>query len=129
MKSGFKEDMILHLDNNNHIVGVGYSSPVISSSISKKCDTKLVKIPSMLRTRLRVIESTSAQIVPVMAVGNKPFYLGNIDLGSEVETKPQQPQQSFLRKYWYVVLIMAYYALSSNGEAPKAGATTEVKKE
>jgi hypothetical protein len=124
MKSGFKEDMSIHLDNNNHIIALGYTSPVISSAVSKKCDSKLVKIPSMLRTRLRVIESTVAQNIPVMTVGSKPSNLGNIDLGSEVETNTQQPQQSFLRKYWYVVLIMLYYMLST-GEAPKEAAQSK----
>jgi hypothetical protein len=41
-KSGFKEDLVLHLDNSNNIMGVSYSSPVMA--ISQVCDSTKVHV-------------------------------------------------------------------------------------
>lgn len=51
-KSGFKEDIIVHLNNNNDLVGLSYSSPVIA--LSRPCDpSKVVPTYMILQNRLK----------------------------------------------------------------------------
>lgn len=52
-KSGFKEDIALHLDNNGSIIGLSYSSPVMA--ISKPCDSSKVKIFSSRLVEILVV--------------------------------------------------------------------------
>lgn len=44
-QSGFKEDIVLHLDNNDNIMGLSYSSPTMA--ISQQCNANKVGLPYM----------------------------------------------------------------------------------
>jgi hypothetical protein len=39
-RSGFKEDLVIHLDNSNNVIGLAYSSPEMA--ISRPCDPNAV---------------------------------------------------------------------------------------
>ena len=126
-KSGFKEDIVLHLDSSNNIVGVGYSSPVIA--LSRPCDPSALKSPTPLLTRFRAGEVHSGQSIPVQAIGPVPTVYGKVDVLAEVNGQPKPPvQKSFLQRYWYVVIIMIYYLLKTQPEAPVAAVAPEGKK-
>ena len=45
-QSGFKEDIVLHLDNNDNVMGLSYSSPTMA--ISQQCNTNKVRLSHMI---------------------------------------------------------------------------------
>ena len=53
-QSGFKEDIILHLDSNDNVISVSYSSPVMA--ISQPCNANKVTL---------ILTSTLTQIVAI----------------------------------------------------------------
>jgi hypothetical protein len=52
--SGFKEEISVHLDDNNNVLGVSYSSPIVA--LPRPCDPNLVCIRSWLCINLRMYE-------------------------------------------------------------------------
>lgn len=115
-KSGFKEDIIIHMDKNDNVVSLVYSSPV--AALSKQCDSLKIKSSISLLTKLRVADVINAHSIPLQAIGPKPQSLQNVNLdiipiidkdGKTVQPPPQQPQQSWIRRNWYLVALGGYY--------------------
>lgn len=122
--SGFKEDLSIHLDRNNVVVGLSYSSPIIA--LPRPCDPALVKSTITFHTRVKHIDTMLAQSLPVTTPGAKPPTLQNVKLDIDKDaTGAAQPQQSFLRKYWYIVLVMIIYMFLGKEEPKKGGEKKE----
>ena len=98
-KSGFKEDLVLHLDNNDHIMGLSYSSPEMT--ISRSCDPSKITTPVTLSTRVKLAESDIAQIIPIQVFGPKPITMQNInfDAATDPTAAKAEAHQPFLVKY------------------------------
>lgn len=153
-KSGFKEDIILHLDGHNNPIGVAYSSPVIA--LSRPCDSSKLTVPLHFHTRIKVAEKVIAQSVSLHATGPPPPIMQKINFdiltpdGKVDPTKqPPPPPQTFLQKYvskyssilyyhyyylififdlflqWYIVLALVIYMFLGN---VKEEAKKDVKK-
>lgn len=130
-KSGFKEDVILNLDQtNSYVIGISYSSPIIA--LSRPCDPKKISSPQLFHTRIKIAEKVLAQIIPLQILAPRPPYLANMKLGLEDEEKAggANPQnQSFLVRYWYLVLPMVLYMfLPSSADVQTDAAKTRAKK-
>ena len=115
-KSGFKEDIAIHMDNSNNIVSLVYSSPV--AALSKPCDSLKVKSPTILLSKLRIADPVNAQTVPLQAIGPKPSILQNVNTdipsvdkdGNPIEQQQQQrPKDSWVRRNWYLIALGGYY--------------------
>lgn len=121
-KSNFKEDIALHMDRGGHIIGLHYTSPVIA--LPRACNPK--KIPSdkdlKFQTNLRILEPTTAGVIPVQAQGPRPPTLAHVKLNIEDVSEAGKPEadQSFMRKYWYIVLPMVLFTVFGGGESPAA---------
>ena len=98
-KCGFKEDLVLHLDNNDHIMGLSYSSPEMT--ISRSCDPSKITTPVTLSTRVKLAESDIAQIIPIQVFGPKPITMQNInfDAATDPTAAKAEAHQPFLVKY------------------------------
>lgn len=105
-RSGFKEDISVYMGQNQNVVGLSYSSPVIA--LSRSCDPEKLAVPTMLLSRLKVSQGEASMAVPLQAQGPKPPTLMGLDLGAFMdenlkmhgETGAQgQQNQSFLRRY------------------------------
>lgn len=116
-KSGFKEDISLHLDVAGDIVGLVYLSRTGSSAIERACDSARVPQNLQLQTRVKALAQAIAQSVPVIVQGPKPPYLKNVNLGDGDTEKPVK-QQSFLMRYWYIIVPVAAFMLLGGGAAP-----------
>lgn len=129
LKAGFKEDIVLHLNDKNHIVSLGYSAPIIA--MSRTCDSSYVKSPSPMFTRIRAGEVQQAYSISPNAIGAVPAYFGKINLdtiASSVDGEPiKQPpaQKSFLQRYWYVVIMLIYYLIRPSATAEKPKSSSE----
>jgi hypothetical protein len=128
-KSGFKEDLSVFLGPNRNVVGFSYASPVIA--LSRSCDPEKLASPTMLLTRLKVSEGEPSMVVPLLAQGPKPHTLHMVDLGPFMDDnlkmhgdKNQQAQgnQSFLRRYWYVVVFLLIYFFMKDDGMPEGTA-------
>ncbi len=111
----------MFLDDNQNVIGVSYSSPVMA--LSRSCDPSKVclicrmsfayslfnmllntsmkiKGPISVQTRFKIADSMMAQSIPIQAIGPRPGHLKdvNLDMEGDVKTRPATPQ-SFLRKY------------------------------
>ena len=116
-KSGFKEDISVFLGPNQNVVGLSYSSPVIA--FSRSCDHEKLAVPTLLLSRIKVSEGESSMAIPMQAQGPKPHALMALDLGpfmddnlkmhGEAGPGGSQQNQSFLRKYWYIVVFLVIY--------------------
>mmetsp|Transcript_17359 Transcript_17359/g.16698 ORF Transcript_17359/g.16698 Transcript_17359/m.16698 type:complete len:240 (+) Transcript_17359:484-1203(+) len=124
-KSGFKEDLVLHLDNSNNIMGVSYSSPVMA--ISQVCDSTKFTAPVTFQTRMKISEVEVAQAVPLQAVGPKPITMNGVNFGAETDPSAK-PQQSLLRQYWYIFLPLMIVLFMGGGGDDGAGPATKAKK-
>ena len=98
-KSGFKEDLVLQLDNNDHIMGLSYSSPEMT--ISRSCDPSKITTPVTLSTRVKLAEPDIAQIIPIQVFGPKPITMQNInfDAATDPTAAKAEAHQPFLVKY------------------------------
>ena len=119
-KSGFKDDLMLHLDNNDQVIGLSYSTPDII--LSQSCDPNLIVGPVPLQTRVKLAEPDVAQTIPIQVFGPKPQTMASVffDAGTDptVQTKEQQQaNQPFLSRYWYIIVPTGVYLLltSLNG--------------
>lgn len=113
-KSGFKDDLTLHLDNNDQIIGLSYSSPEII--LSRSCDPSLITGPVPLQTRVKLAEPDVAQVIPIQVFGPKPQTMATIYFDAQtdptVQTKEQQQaNQPFLTRYWYLIVPTCVYLI------------------
>lgn len=117
-KSGFREDLVLYLDHSDmRVIGLDYSAA--PSPMPRTCDAEKVTLPIVIQSKLKEADAVIAQIVPLIAVGPKPPTLVNVKVpGEEAGNKPAQ-NQSFLFKYWYIVLPLVVWFLFSEVGAPK----------
>jgi len=138
-KSGFKEDIIIHIDSNDNIASLVYSSPV--AALSKQCDSSKIKSSIALLTKLRIADTINAQTVPLQAIGPKPQLLQNVNVdtpttidkdGNTVTPPPPQQQQSWVRRNWYLIALGGYYIWRFMGpvepEQPAAKGTAPAEK-
>lgn len=116
-KSNFKEDLALHLDRDGSLVGLHLTSPVVA--LNRPCDPRKISADKgfSFQTKLRVVEPTTAGVIPVQATGPRPPALANvkIDVEDVSEGAKAEANQSFLRKYWYIVLPMVLFTLFGGG--------------
>ena len=70
-KSGFKEELTLHLDLSDGIIAANYFSR-IHSAIARPCDPNRVPATLKMTPRVRIADPTVAQSVPVIAMGHVP---------------------------------------------------------
>lgn len=123
--SGFKEDILLYLSEDGSIVGANYQSPVIG--LPRACDASLLHANTNFLTRIKIGEAQESMVIPVQATGPKPQGLAHVnvaikdDKGRDVPDAAVAPQQSFLRKYWWMILAALVYTLLSPAEAPSKG--------
>ncbi len=125
-KSGFKEDLSLFVsaDESLTIRGTSYNSPVIG--LARTCDASTLKTPAMFLSRIKMGENQKTLEVPLQATGNKPYYLGHVNIettfvDSDGTTKvkaSEQPPLPWYRKYWYI-LVAGYMLLRmTSSDAP-----------
>lgn len=120
-KSGFKEDILLYLDvNNSNVIGITYSSPVIA--LQRPCDATKIKTQTLsFHSRIKLAENVIGQTVPLQVLAPRPLNLQKVKLGTEEEQKSEIQNQTFLQRYWYVVVIMIVYLfLGAKEEDPKS---------
>ena len=118
-KSGFKEDINLHMELSNNIVGIVYTSRA-HSAIARACDPSKVPMQLKFQSRMKVLDIAVSQSVPVIVTGAKPPNLKNVNFGESDMEKPAEASQSFLRKYWYIVLpLVIFYFTGAGGAAPE----------
>jgi hypothetical protein len=122
-KTGFKEELIFHLSVGDNVVGMSYSSAKTGhSAIARACNP--TKVPSNLKiqTRYTVAEQGQGQTVPLIITGPKPPTLAHVNFNDGVDTaKPPAAEQSFLRKYWYVILPLVALTLGGGGAPAEEG--------
>lgn len=157
--SGFKEDILLHLSEGGsggrglHLLGGNYQSPVVG--LPRACDASAVTLPLTFRTRIKVAAPQESLVIPLQVTSPKPAVLGNINVGVAVDEKgvplpggvgstdgldggTAAPQQSFFRRYWYIIVaVLAFNFLSApepekkkksaGAGAGAAGKTTETR--
>eukprot|EP01041_Mallomonas_annulata_P007947 gene7947-16275_t len=111
-KSGFREEITVHFDKNDSIIGLEYSSPVIA--LPRPCDPEKVTAPVIFQTTVKVADKQFAQSIPLNVIGTRPAHMQNIKIGTEDE-KPNAQSQSFLAKYWYLILPIAVIVLFGGG--------------
>jgi len=113
-KSGFKEEITLHLDKNDGVISVEYSSPV--TALARPCDPSKVAESVTFQTKLKVADRLFVQSLPLNIVasvpGNSPaspnpaaVQRDEHDPADSDGPKPP-PRQSLLAQYWYIVLPM-----------------------
>jgi hypothetical protein len=123
--SGLKEDILLFLGNDGNIVGANYQSPVIG--LPRPCDSSLLSDTIVFLTRIKIGDAQESMVIPVQATGPKPASLQHVNIavkdesGKVVSEQSQQPQQSFMRRYWYLFVGGALYVMLSPSEAPAKG--------
>lgn len=122
-KSNFKEDIALHFDRVGNIVGMHYTSPVVA--LSRHCNPKKIAndMGINFQTKIHVVEPVTAQVIPAKEKGPRPPTLANVKLNVDDVAENSKPEanQSFLRKYWYIVLPMVLFTLFGGGEPPQEG--------
>lgn len=129
-KSGFKEDLTIFVGPNRNVVGFSYSSPVIA--LSRSCDADKVSVPTMLLSRIKVTEGETSMVVPIQAQGPKPMTLHAVDTGPFLDENMKMhgstqgqggaANQSFLRRYWYIVVfLIIYMIMRDDGPEPATG--------
>lgn len=113
-KSGYKEDVLLHLDSKYHIVSLSYTSPALSIS-GRRCNPEAFKSAQPFATKIRIGEKTTAQSVPLQATGPKPQIYGNVNLGTEVDPQAAQKPKTFFGRWgMYIALIIGYILLRTS---------------
>lgn len=125
-KSGFKEDVVLHMDSRDQIIGLSYSAPEMT--ISRSCDSDAL-IPGTIiqfQTRVRLAEPDVAQMIPIQVFGPKPMTMQSVQFHAQTDptapAKQQQGYQPILIKYWYIVVPMCVYLIvGSFTDVPKKG--------
>ena len=80
-KSHFKEEIILHLDGSDNIIGLVYSSPT-PVTISRACNASNVPATIKFLTKSKVADRVTSQSVPLQALGPRPVNLANVNLGN-----------------------------------------------
>mmetsp|Transcript_18219 Transcript_18219/g.30395 ORF Transcript_18219/g.30395 Transcript_18219/m.30395 type:complete len:249 (-) Transcript_18219:178-924(-) len=122
-RSNFKEDLALHVDRTGGLVGMHLTSPVIA--LPRTCDPRKIDTQKgiTLQTKVRIVEPTTAGVIPVQATGPRPPALANLKIDVEDVGEAEKPEasQSFLRKYWYIVLPMVLFTLFGGVEPPPEG--------
>mmetsp|Transcript_11133 Transcript_11133/g.15340 ORF Transcript_11133/g.15340 Transcript_11133/m.15340 type:complete len:243 (-) Transcript_11133:97-825(-) len=117
-KSGFKEDLLIYVDNTKNVTGVSYSTPAMA--LSRKCDSSKIKDTINFQSRIKLGEETVTQTLPVQPQGPKPMYLNDVKLEALDDSKTNPPPQSFLQKYWYIVVFLMVYMIIGGREEPAA---------
>ena len=126
-KSGFKEDLTVYIGPNRNIVGFSYSSPVIA--LSRSCDADKLSVPTIFLSRIKVTEGETSMVVPIQAQGPKPMTLHAVDTGPYLDENMKMhgntqgqggaANQSFLRRYWYIVVfLLIYMFMRDDGPEP-----------
>jgi len=135
-KYGFREEIMIHLNgDNSKVVGLDYSAT--PTPMVRTCDAEKVIVPVLFQTKMKEAERVLAQVVPLLAQGPRPPYLSNVKLAGPdgIDHSSPKKDQSFLVKYWYVVLPMFLFVVFGGGggasEAPdkatSSAATTAAK--
>ena len=120
---GFREQLYLHLDFNGNLLGVEYRTPLTKAY---KCKEKHLrkKISKLGEDSIKLSTSATSAMprkafqVPVVLKGPPaPPPPGMEHLKKKdpaAENKPEN--QSFLRRYWYIILPMVFILLTSGGK-------------
>jgi len=142
LRSNFREEVTLHLNPTGDLISMSYK-PLISPLASKECDpqksTKQDALPQLNFTTIVSIDTfTPSMVVPLVLPSYSPppgvtFFSSfrarmsqqSQQIGSDGKPIPgigpngdQQQNQSFLRKYWYIILPAMIMTLSG-GAAPE----------
>ena len=116
--SGFKEDIVLFVGEYGNLVAANYQSPVIG--LPRTCDAKALSDSTNFLTRIKIGDFAETQIIPIQATGPKPGNLAHVNVAvtdaegrtiSDPTAKPEQ--QSFLRRYWYIILAALAWTMLS----------------
>lgn len=129
VESSFKDDLKLLLDAEGSLISVEYRAPKsVTSQLGMKRDCHGEgAIPATVKfmSRASLVPSTPAQQIPLQPppILKPPPGMQAVSAGPGGKPVPgqegQQPQQSFLRKYWYIILPIAVMML--RGEPPAEG--------
>ena len=134
-RANFREEISLTLGQSGELQAVSYS-PLISPLSAKTC-TELPpasEVFSQFTTRATYEVATPAMAIPPVLPESKPYpglvplrgkresdRMGNPLLNSKELNKDAPENQSFLRKYWYVLLPVTLMSLMG-GASPEEGA-------
>eukprot|EP01035_Chromulina_nebulosa_P019148 gene19148-24987_t len=132
-KSGFKEDITIHLDDSEKfIIGLSYSSPMMA--MARPCNPNKVQSPQVIHTKLKIGEKTAAQLIPLNVLGPRPPQLKNVNFDTTDENPNDSQKQmetqnvSFLRRYWYIVVALIIYVLIPQPPETKQSTSAAEKK-
>ena len=120
---GFREQLYLHLDFNGNLLGVEYRTPLTKAY---KCKEKHLrkKISKLGEDSIKLSTSATSAMprkafqVPVVLKGPPaPPPPGMEHLKKKDPAAENEPEnQSFLRRYWYIILPMVFILLTSGGK-------------
>jgi hypothetical protein len=120
---GFREQLYLHLDFNSNLLGVEYRTPLTNAY---KCNKKQLRKKITKLGGDAIVLSTSATAamprkafqVPVVLKGPPaPPPPGLEHLLKKDPADANKPEnQSFLRRYWYIILPLVFILLSGGGK-------------
>mmetsp|Transcript_16129 Transcript_16129/g.21332 ORF Transcript_16129/g.21332 Transcript_16129/m.21332 type:complete len:268 (-) Transcript_16129:362-1165(-) len=120
-KANFREEITLHLDRDQNVIGMTYSAP--SSLLAKSCHNKPLPEVIELESAITIAEASSGQSVPLQATTETPppglSQLNKFQMKKDGEGSQNQ---SFLRKYWYIVVpLLILFMSGGGGDQPQQG--------
>ncbi|CAM9136509.1 unnamed protein product [Choristocarpus tenellus] len=116
--AGFREEMVLHVDNDGAIIGVDYKAPIGPLASTKDCKKLAMPDAAQVLSTVKVVHAADAQSIPVQVYAPyPPPGLGH--LKENAEQKKGAGNQSLVVKYWYIFLPLALSWMFSAGSAPE----------
>jgi len=122
----YREEIILHFSPTGEVISLTYT-PLISPLAPKTCET--LQIPDDKNKKLEFSTSVSYELsfagmmTPLILPSSRPpaqglkfFPSARVEGSPLEEAKMAAQNQSFLRKYWYVVLPLMIMMLTGGGE-------------
>ena len=120
---GFREQLYLHLDFDGNLLGIEYRTPLTKAYTcnAKQLRRKLSKLDDdtiKLSTSATSAMPRKAHQVPVVLKGPPappPPGLEHL-MKKDPNTKSDTENQSFLRRYWYIILPIVLLTLAGGGK-------------
>jgi len=127
LRSYFREEISLVLGTNGELLSISHV-PQISPLAPKICSAEDVPTNTTFTTTVSFLTSTPAMVIPVILPSQRSRPAGLKFFPSTGNAMPgvegsEQPNVSFMRKYWYIFLPMVIVSLIGGGEEAPAQQT------
>ncbi len=123
-----KEEITIHMDlsdSDSKIISVFYGTK--PNVLVTECNADNVPMDKLrINTVVKLGERAVADVLPQDVPGARPPFLANVRLKSDGSGDAVgsgaggEKSQTFLSKYWYIVVIMVLFMLRGDPPAPEA---------